>query len=233
MSERPGRRSCLTRVQVRDPSHRQARQVRDRDPTRPGHRDRQRPDRGQLVHHHQQHPPTHLQLLEQLHQIGFSVRQWTVHQPVARSIQRDRIVHLAGHVDPAEHLEPNLTGGSRPSSRDCERRNAAKEPTRRAMVQLPPHNAKMLGERHRPGGGEVGRGELPSRGKVGRCLAFFESFRSDLIVRGDYVGTAADFASTSLTIVGSVSGSVGSKRFAQRWGPLHGVIAKVPDGSGA
>jgi len=43
-------------VQVRDPVHRQPRQVTHHDPALSGDRDRQGPDRGRLVHDHQHAP---------------------------------------------------------------------------------------------------------------------------------------------------------------------------------
>ena len=97
----------LARIEVRDPPHRQAGQIRDRDSARPSHSDRQRPDRSQLVHHHQ-HSPMALQVGEQLDQIGFSVPQGTVDEPLTGTVQRHRMVHLTGYVDTAEHLEPSL-----------------------------------------------------------------------------------------------------------------------------
>jgi hypothetical protein len=96
------------RIQVRDPPHRQPGQISHSDPPRARHRDRQRPDRGELVHDHQ-HPPVPLEVLEQSDQIGLGVGKWTIDESVPVIVQGDGVMGLAGHIDAAEHLE--LTAG--------------------------------------------------------------------------------------------------------------------------
>jgi hypothetical protein len=108
----PGIGLALTRIQISDPPHRQPRQITDLHAHAAGHRDRQRSDRGGLIDHHQQ--PTMLgQLREQLAQCGLVVRQRPVNQPPAAPVDSYRVVRLAGHIDPAEHLDDTDTTGPR------------------------------------------------------------------------------------------------------------------------
>jgi hypothetical protein len=91
-----------TRVQVGDPTHRQARQVGHRDALVQRDRDRQRADGGRLVDD-QQHRPMGLHAAVELAELGLVVGQRTVQQFLTGPVLRDGVVPALADVQPEEH----------------------------------------------------------------------------------------------------------------------------------
>jgi hypothetical protein len=92
----------LPGMQIRDPAHRQPRQIRHLNAHRLGHRDRQRPDRGRLINHDQQ-PSTSGEVSEHPPQRRLVVRERLVVQTMPIHVQRARMMRGLADIDTAEH----------------------------------------------------------------------------------------------------------------------------------
>lgn len=89
------------RVQVSEPAHHQAGQMGDLLPAPSSDRNGQRPDRSGLVHHPQD-PAVPAEFVEQLAQPSLGVRQRRIMQPLARRVQRDRMMVALADVQAQE-----------------------------------------------------------------------------------------------------------------------------------
>jgi hypothetical protein len=121
----PGVGLGVARVQISDPAHRQTRQIGHVMATSPGHRHRQRTNRGRLIDHHQ-HPPMPSQPLEHRPQPRLGVRQRRVKQPATGRIQPHRVMLTLADIQTNKHLI--LTHGQQPF------RHVAARPTSQAST---------------------------------------------------------------------------------------------------
>jgi hypothetical protein len=112
--QRPGRigddvgvsriRLVLARVQIRQPAHRQTRQVRHFQAHVASHRQRQRGNPADLVDDDQD-PAVLGELGERLAQGGLVVGETSVEKPRAGSCERTQVMAALADIDPAEHFD--------------------------------------------------------------------------------------------------------------------------------